>query len=89
MEFVAYGVVELNSNGVPSKVIGFLDAEGAQTTFSPTDKERIAACFYSRPPFPQIDIHPAPLNDSNQRSHESAPDYVSEGGGRIWIFSKP
>lgn len=86
MEFTAYGVTERGPDGVPREVIGFLDVEGAQTLFLGIDKVRIAGYFYGKPPYPNIDITPAPLNDSNQRSHERAPDYVSESGKRIWIF---
>jgi hypothetical protein len=86
MEFTAYGVTERGPDGVPRAAIGFLDAEGAPTSFSGMDKVKIASHFYTRPPYPGIDITPAPLNDSNQRSHERAPDYVSESGRRVWIF---
>ena len=88
MEFTAYGVRERGPDGVPREVIGFLDAEGASTSFSGMDKVKIARFFYARPPYPGIDITPAPLNDSNQRKHERAPDYVSESGKRIWIFPR-
>jgi hypothetical protein len=86
MEFVTYGITELDSNGVPREVIGFLDADAPQTAFSEADKEKVVAHLYVRRPFPKIDIHPAPLNDSNQRSHDGTPDCISENGKRIWIF---
>jgi hypothetical protein len=89
MEFTAYGVTERGPDGVPYKVIGFLDAEGPQTSFAGIDKVRIAGFFYTRPPYPGIDITPAPLNDLNQREHERTADYVSESGRRIWIFPNP
>jgi hypothetical protein len=88
MEFTAYGVTERGPDGVPREVIGFLDAEGAQTSFSGIDKLKIASLFYTRPPYRRIDITPAPLNDSNQRKHERPADHVSESGKQIWIFPK-
>jgi hypothetical protein len=88
MEFTAYGIIELDSDGLPREVIGFLDIEDSEAWFSATDKEKISSHFYSRPPYPKIEIHPAPVNDSNQRSHDRAADLSSEGGKPIWIFPR-
>jgi hypothetical protein len=86
MDFTAYGIIEFDSDGLPREVIGFLDTEDSEAWFSAADKVRISSRFYSRPPYPKIEIHPAPLNDSNQRSHDRAADLVSEDGRSFWIF---
>jgi hypothetical protein len=86
MELTAYGIIEFDSDGLPREVIGFLDTEDSQAWFSATDKMRICSRFYSQPPYPKIEIHPAPLNDSNQRNHDRAADLMSEDGKRLWIF---
>jgi hypothetical protein len=86
VEFTAYGIIEFDSEGLPCGVIGFLDTEDSEAWFSAEDKAKISSRFYSRPPYPKIEIHPAPLNDSNQRNHDRAPDLVSEGGKPLWIF---
>ncbi|HET9377843.1 MAG TPA: hypothetical protein VFO40_22925 [Chthoniobacterales bacterium] len=86
VEFTAYGIIEFDSDGLPRKVIGFLDTEDSQAWFSGEDKAKISSRFYSQAPYPKIEIHPAPLNDSNERDHDRAPDLVSEDGKRLWIF---
>jgi hypothetical protein len=86
MEFTAYGIIEFDSEGLPHEVIGFLDTEDAEAWFSASDKEKIASHFYSRPPYPKIEIQPVPLNDSNQRSHDRPADLLSESGKPVWIF---
>jgi hypothetical protein len=86
MELTAYGIIEFDSDGLPRAVIGFLDTEDSQAWFSAADKARISSRFYSRPPYPKIEIHPAPLNDSSQRNHDRAADLLSEDGKPLWIF---
>jgi hypothetical protein len=86
MELTAYGIIEFDSDGLPHRVIGFLDTEDSQAWFSTADKARISSYFYSRPPYPKIEIHPTPLNDSNQRNHDRAADFISEDGKLLWIF---
>jgi hypothetical protein len=86
MELTAYGIIEFDSGGLPREVIGFLDIEDSQAWFSAADKEKISSHFYSQQPYPKIEIQPAPLNDSNQRSHDRATDLLSESGKPIWLF---
>jgi hypothetical protein len=88
MEFTAYGIIELDSDGLPLEVLGFLDTEDSQAWFSAADKEKISSRFYSRPPYPKIEIHPTPFNDSDQRSHDRAADLLSESGKPLWIFPR-
>jgi hypothetical protein len=86
MEFTAYGIIELDSDGLPREVIGFLDMEDSEAWFSAADKVKISSRFYSQPPYPNIEIHPAPVNDSNQRNHDRAADLLNEDGKPLWIF---
>jgi hypothetical protein len=86
MELTAYGIIEFDPDGLPREVIGFLDMEDSEAWFSAADKEKIAARFYAQRPYPKIEIHPTPLNDSNRRSHDRAADLLSESGQPIWIF---
>jgi hypothetical protein len=74
------------TGGQPRKAIGLLDVEGSQTSFSETDKEKISAHFFGRRPYPEIIIEIHFYQDSNERNHDIAPDYVNENGTIFWIF---
>jgi hypothetical protein len=74
------------TGGQPRKAIGLLDVEGSQTSFSETDKEKFSAHFFGRRPYPEIIIEIHFYQDSNDRDHDIAPDYVNENGTKFWIF---
>ena len=74
------------TGGQPRKAIGLFDVEGSQTSFSETDKEKISAHFFGRRPYPEIIIEIHFYQDSNERNHDIAPDYVNENGTKFWVF---
>ena len=78
-----YGIIKLNSDDKP--VVALVDVEGAQDSFTKTDNEEISAYFFGRPS-PAITIQLARSQDSDQRNHNRAPDYVNEHGTRFWMF---
>ncbi len=78
-----YGIIKLNSDDKP--VVALVDVKGSQDSFTETDKQEISAYFFGRPP-PAIIMQIAPSQDSNQRNHDRAPDYVNRNGTRFWMF---
>ena len=81
-----YRVTRRPFRSQPLKAIGLLDVEGSQTCFSAMDVRKISLHLFARPPYPEIIIEVHFYQDSNQRNHDGAPDYVNENGTKFWIF---
>ena len=81
-----YRVTRRPFRSQPLKAIGLLDVEGSQTCFSAMDVRKISLHLFARPPYPEIIIEVHFYQDSNQRNHDGAPDYMNENGTKFWIF---
>jgi hypothetical protein len=81
-----YRVTRRPFRSQPLKAIGLLDVEGSQTCFSAMDVRKISLHLFARPPYPEIIIEVHFYQDSNQRNHDGAPDYVNENGTKFWLF---
>ena len=82
----AYRVTRRPFRSQPLKPIGLLDVEGSQTCFSAMDVRKISLHLFARHPYPEIIIEVHFYQDSNQRNHDGAPDYMNENGTKFWVF---